>query len=93
MISHLNLANIYPIHKLCDVVDFLDNLRKPIKESERINGEYPYYGANGLQSWVNDYIFDEKLVLLAEDGGHFDNPDRGIAYIIEGFSIGQIEDN
>ncbi|MDN5625749.1 MAG: hypothetical protein L0G96_21640, partial [Acinetobacter sp.] len=65
MISHLNLANIYPIHKLCDVVDFLDNLRKPIKESERINGEYPYYGANGLQSWVNDYIFDEKLVLLA----------------------------
>ncbi len=74
----------YPIKPLGEVVDFLDNLRKPIKASDRVDGEYPYYGANGLQGFINDFIFDEPLVLLAEDGGHFGNPEKTIAYIAEG---------
>ena len=74
----------YPIKPLGEVVDFLDNLRKPIKASDRVGGEYPYYGANGLQGFINDFIFDEPLVLLAEDGGHFGNPEKTIAYIAEG---------
>ena len=45
---------------------------------------YPYYGANGQQGTIANFIFDEPLVLLAEDGGHFENPDRGIAYRISG---------
>lgn len=72
--------------KLGEIVDFLDHKRKPVKESERIPGPYPYYGANGKQGTINDYIFDEPLVLLAEDGGHFDDPSRGIAYRVEGRS-------
>lgn len=74
----------FPVKPLGEVVDFLDNLRKPITSSDRITGEYPYYGANGLQGYINDYIFDEPLVLLAEDGGHFGNPEKTIAYITEG---------
>lgn len=84
MISRNSLGNIYPIKKLGDLADFLDSRRKPVKECDRVIGPYPYYGANGLQGWINDFLFDEDLILLAEDGGHFDNPDRGVAYKISG---------
>ncbi len=84
MISKDIFNNTYPIKKLGEVVIFLDSKRKPVKESERVTGIYPYYGANGLQGWINDYIFDDELILLAEDGGHFNNPDRGVAYKITG---------
>lgn len=84
MISKDIFSNTYPIKKLGEVVIFLDSKRKPVKESERVTGIYPYYGANGLQGWINDYIFDDELILLAEDGGHFNNPDRGVAYKITG---------
>jgi type I restriction enzyme S subunit len=43
-----------------------------------------HYGANGLQGSIDSFLFDEPLVLLAEDGGHFENPDRGIAYRVFG---------
>ena len=51
-------------------VTFLDGQRKPIKESDRatMQGEYPYYGASGVIDYVNDFIFDENLILLGEDG-------------------------
>jgi type I restriction enzyme S subunit len=55
---------------LKDVVIFLDGKRKPIKSEDRSNmkGKYPYYGATGIIDWVNDYIFDDKLILMGEDG-------------------------
>ena len=58
--------------KLEDVVDFLDDRRKPIKDSDRnnIKGVYPYYGASGIIDYINDYIFDESLLLLGEDGAN-----------------------
>jgi type I restriction enzyme S subunit len=55
-----------------------------VAESERRPGPFPYFGANGQQGTIDDYIFDEPLLLLAEDGGHFDDPERGIAYRIAG---------
>ena len=84
MISPQNFRRDVPLKKLEDVVVFKDNLRKPITSNERIDGPYPYYGANGIQGYINDFIFDEELVLLAEDGGHFYEPDRGIAYKVNG---------
>jgi type I restriction enzyme S subunit len=75
---------VLPIKRLGEVVEFLDSKRRPITESDRRAGPYPYYGANGLQGTIDDYIFDEPLVLLAEDGGHFGEPERGIAYRISG---------
>ena len=84
MISRDTIQRGFPIRPLGDVAEFLDNRRRPITASERIPGPYPYYGANGQQDSVADYIFDEPLILLAEDGGLFDQPDRGIAYVVEG---------
>jgi len=57
-----------------------------VTESDRRPGPYPYYGANGQQGTIDDFIFDEPLILLAEDGGHFEDPTRGIAYRISGKS-------
>jgi type I restriction enzyme S subunit len=74
----------YPSKPLGEVATFLDHRRRPVKQSERKVGIFPYYGANGLQGTIDNFIFDEPLILLAEDGGHFDNPDRGIAYEISG---------
>lgn len=84
MIARHSIDTRYPVCKLAEVVDFLDSQRRPVTESDRKPGPYPYYGANGIQGSIDRFIFDEPLVLLAEDGGHFDNPMRGIAYRING---------
>lgn len=76
----------WPTKKLGEVADFLDSKRRPVTASARIPGPYPYYGANGQQDSVNDYIFDDELVLLAEDGGYFGSKDRPVAYRISGKS-------
>ena len=49
----------------------LDNMRKPITKSDREPGPYPYYGSTNIQDYVTGYLFDEPLVLLAEDAGPF----------------------
>ena len=67
-----------------DCCEILDSKRVPITASERKRGEYPYYGANGIQDYVSDYIFDDELVLLAEDGGNFGSKERPIAYKVSG---------
>ena len=61
-----------------------DSERIPVTTADREPGPYPYYGANGLQDYVKDYIFDGEFVLMAEDGGYFDDPDRPIAYSVSG---------
>lgn len=54
--------------KLEDCCTVLDKKRKPVKKAAREAGEYPYYGANGIQDYVSDYIFDGIFVLVGEDG-------------------------
>lgn len=70
--------------KLEDCCEILDSKRIPVTANKRRNGKYPYYGANGLQDYVDDYIFDDELVLLAEDGGNFNSKDKPIAYRVSG---------
>ena len=41
---------------------------KPVTKASREAGEYPYYGANGIQDYVSNYIFDGTFVLVGEDG-------------------------
>ena len=67
-----------------DCCEILDSMRVPITASDRKEGPYPYYGANGIQDYVSDYIFDDELVLLAEDGGNFGSKERPIAYRVSG---------
>ena len=54
--------------KLGDCCQILDSQRRPITKSQREAGEYPYYGANGIQDYVADFIFDGVFVLVGEDG-------------------------
>lgn len=70
--------------KLEDCCEILDSQRVPITGSDRTSGDYPYYGANGIQDYVDDFIFDDELVLLAEDGGNFGLKTRPIAYRVSG---------
>ena len=73
--------------KLGELATCLDNLRRPVNatEREKMKGDIPYYGANGIQGYVNDFIFDEDLTLLAEDGGNFDEfSNRPIAQRVTG---------
>ena len=69
-----------------DVLEVCDNLREPVNAEERAlrTGPYPYYGANGQAGTIDDYRYDGDYVLLAEDGGYFDAPARGVAYRAEG---------
>lgn len=74
----------WKVSKIEEVTVCLDKLRRPVTESERKPGKVPYYGANGQQGWIDQALFDEPLVLVAEDGGHFETPERGVAYRIDG---------
>jgi type I restriction enzyme S subunit len=70
-----------------DCFDILDNQRKPLNESERnlMRGDIPYYGANGVVDYVNEFLFDDDLILIAEDGGYFDEfQTRPISYKVKG---------
>jgi len=75
--------------KLEDCCDILDNQRIPLNNDERVNrqGNIPYYGANGILDYIDDNIFDEPLILIAEDGGYFDEASfRPICQLIDGKS-------
>jgi type I restriction enzyme S subunit len=74
----------WPVKRIEEITECLDRLRRPVTESERKPGNVPYYGANGQQGWIDSALFDEPLVLVAEDGGYFDTPERGVAYSIDG---------
>ncbi|RAW45607.1 hypothetical protein DQW50_08670 [Halorubrum sp. 48-1-W] len=67
-----------------------DSERIPLNSQEREEkkpGNIPYYGANGVLDYIDEYIFDSELILLAEDGGHFEEyQERPIAYRISGKS-------
>ena len=69
--------------ELGKIVEILDSLRKPIKKADRVPGEYPYYGATGILDYVADYIFDERLVLVGEDGAKWSAGEK-TAFIAEG---------
>ena len=63
-----NFNELWKKHKLKDNTEMYDNLRIPVTKSERVHGNIPYYGANGIQDYVNNYTHDGEYVLIAEDG-------------------------
>ena len=66
--------------KLSDVADRFDNLRVPISAADRIPGKTPYYGANGIQDYVDGYTHDGEFLLVAEDGAN-DLEDYPVNYV------------
>ncbi|HEW79217.1 MAG TPA: restriction endonuclease subunit S [Phycisphaerales bacterium] len=74
------------ISTLNAAVEFLDGQRRPVKSSDRakMSGIYPYYGASGIVDYVNDYIFDEELILLGEDGENILSRNLPLAFRVKG---------
>jgi type I restriction enzyme, S subunit len=72
---------------LADVAICLDNLRHPLNEAQRatMQGDFPYCGANGVLDHINRFCIDDTVILIAEDGGYFDEYlTRPIAYQMSG---------
>lgn len=59
--------------KLKDISINLDKRRKPLNglDREKISNKklYPYCGANNIMDYVDEYLFDEEILCIAEDGG------------------------
>lgn len=70
-----------------EVCKILNSKRKPITRKNRIEGIYPYYGANGIKSFVKDYIFNEVLILMGEDGSVMDKNKNPVLHWIENQKI------
>ncbi|MDA3810828.1 MAG: restriction endonuclease subunit S [Spirochaetaceae bacterium] len=64
----------------------LDGARIPLNATERseMNGDIPYWGANNIVDYVNDYLFDEDLILLGEDGAPFFDKTKDVAFNVSG---------
>jgi len=65
---------------------FLNYKRIPLSaiEREKMQGKYPYYGASGIIDYVDDYIYNEKLILIAEDGANLLSKSTPLAFTAEG---------
>lgn len=70
--------------RLGDVCENLDSKRIPITKAKRVSGDIPYYGASGIVDYVADYIFDEDLLLVSEDGANLLARTYPIAFSISG---------
>lgn len=72
---------------VAETCEILDSRRKPLNSEERSlrRGDFPYWGANGIVDYIDGWLFDEPLVLMAEDGGYFDEAsDRPICHRLDG---------
>lgn len=76
----------WEVKRLGEICTFLDSQRIPIKDADRgkMQGKYPYYGASGIIDYVNDYIFDDDLILLSEDGANIIMRSTPLAFLVSG---------
>lgn len=77
----------WQVKTLEECSESLDNVRVPLNDSQRskMQGIYPYCGANGILDHVNDFVIDDDVILMAEDGGYFDEyRTKPIAYRMVG---------
>lgn len=76
----------WQVRKLKHWVRFLNHRRIPISSENRaeLTKEYPYYGASGIIDYVNDYIFDQPHILIAEDGANLLSRSSPLAFLATG---------
>ena len=70
--------------RLDQICENLDSRRVPITSTDRKAGNYPYYGASGIVDYVKDYIFDEDILLISEDGANLVMRSTPIAFSVSG---------
>ena len=66
------------------IAENLDSKRVPITKNVRSNGAFPYYGASGIVDYVSEFIFDDDLLLISEDGANLLARTYPIAFSISG---------
>lgn len=73
-------------YKLGEVINILDSKRVPLSSKERStrHGHYPYYGAQGIIDYIDDYIFDGTYLLIAEDGENLKSQKQNVAQLASG---------
>lgn len=76
-----NEWRIKPLGKICTNYD---SRRIPITEKDRVRGKIPYIGASGVIDYINDFIFDEELLCVSEDGANLIARTYPIAFRISG---------
>lgn len=71
---------------LGELVDIYDSKRIPLtsQEREKIKGDIPYYGAQGIIDYINQFLFDGEYILIAEDGNNIISRQENIAQIAKG---------
>ena len=74
----------WEIKRFDQICENLDSRRKPISSGDRMQGIYPYYGASGIVDYVEDYIFDEDILLVSEDGANLIMRSTPIAFSVSG---------
>ena len=78
------MSSEWPLLTLKELSINYDGKRKPVKESERKSGPYPYYGASGVVDHVDAYLFDGDYLLVAEDGENLRTRNTPIAFMAMG---------
>ncbi len=81
----------WEVRRLSSVIQCLDGRRIPLNSEERADrqGEYPYWGANGVLDHLDRWLFDEPLVLLGEDGAPFFASNKRVAFSVSGRALGE----
>lgn len=78
--------NNWPVRRLGDAVELFDHKRVPLNSRERAQrqGQYPYYGAQGIIDYVDGYLFDGRYTLVAEDGENLNSRKLPLALFAQG---------
>lgn len=85
--NEFNLSELnYPFQPLTAICENWDGKRRPVSENERIKGDIPYYGASGIIDYIQDYIIDDDILLVSEDGANLKARVYPIAFSVSGKS-------
>lgn len=84
MVGGIPLSSKWEMQPLGKIGENLDSRRVPITSGSREPGPYPYYGASGVVDYVKDFIFDEDILLISEDGANLLARVTPIAFSVSG---------
>ena len=81
---HIPIHPEWPKRRIDSLAENLDSRRIPITKGDRKEGPIPYYGASGIVDYVSDFIFDEDILLISEDGANLLARVTPIAFSVSG---------
>jgi restriction endonuclease S subunit len=81
---HIPIHPEWPRRPLGSLAENLDSRRVPITKGDRKEGSFPYYGASGIVDYVANFLFDENILLISEDGANLIARSTPIAFSVSG---------